>query len=151
MLFVPSAKTASGPVTPLDPVTVDHFKCYRAKGARTRVSGVEVRDQFGTIILDVKRPFRLCAPVDKNSEGTIDPDSYLMCYEVRIGSASPGFTPAGHIFINNQFGDDSFESFRVRELCVPSVVLQPDNLTRSVGDAEEAPPPSPESVHPLGP
>jgi hypothetical protein len=40
---------------------------------------------------------------------------------VKIRSSS-GFTPTGLVFVNNQFGPDSFRSFRTRELCVPSVV-----------------------------
>ena len=121
MLLVPSAKNLSAPPPPLVSNALDHFECYRTQGGRARVDDVKINDEFGTIIVDVKRPARLCAPVDKNGEGILDPTEHLMCYEVRLTSASV-FTPAGQVFINNQFGADSFQGFRPRELCVPSSV-----------------------------
>ena len=82
---------------------------------------MKIDDEFGTIIVDVKRPVRLCVPVDKNGEGIPDPTQHLMCYEVRPTSSSV-FTSAGPVFINNQFGADSFQASRTRELCVPASV-----------------------------
>jgi hypothetical protein len=91
------------------------------EGARFRLSGVTIADEFGSIVVDIKRPRRLCVPAVKNDEGPlVDAVSHLMCYEVRLAATSP-FTPAGTIFVNNQFGDDQFGGFRTRELCVPSL------------------------------
>jgi hypothetical protein len=119
-ILVPSAKTLTPPVVPIVP-SIEHFKCYRVEGARFRQSGVTIEDEFGSIVVDIKRPRRLCVPAIKNEEGSlVDAVSHLMCYEVRIEGTSP-FAPAGTIFVNNQFGDDQFNSFRTRELCVPSL------------------------------
>jgi hypothetical protein len=119
-ILVPSAKTLTPPVVPIVP-SIEHFKCYRVEGARFRRSGVTIEDEFGSIVVDIKRPRRLCVPAIKNDEGPlVDAVSHLMCYEVRIGGTSP-FAPAGTVFVNNQFGDDQFNSFRTRELCVPSL------------------------------
>jgi hypothetical protein len=119
-MMVPSLKSQSQPPTPT-PFLLDHFKCYRVKGARFRRAGVTIKDQFGTIVVDIKRPRRLCVPAEKNNEGgPINPVDHLMCYEVRLAASSPPFMSAGQIFINNQFGPDMFDAFRPTELCVPS-------------------------------
>jgi hypothetical protein len=114
-LFVPSAKSLTA--TPPLPASflVDHFKCYRVRGARFRRSGVSVETQFGPMTVDVKRPLRLCAPVDKNGEGVNDPANHLMCYQVRKGTRGPK-----QVFVTNQFGADSYPVLGPRELCVPS-------------------------------
>ena len=120
-MMVPSLKSRTQQPTPA-PFLLDHFKCYRVKGARFRRAGVTIQDQFGTILVDIKRPRRLCVPAEKNNGGgPINPRDHLMCYEIRRAKGSP-FTPAGQIFINNQFGPDTFEAFRPTELCAPSLV-----------------------------
>jgi hypothetical protein len=124
MLLVPSAKSLSEPPAPLAN-TPDHYECYDTKGGQTRVNGVTIEDEFGTMIVDLKRPSQLCIPADKNGEGISDPADHLMCYEVRLTTSSP-FTAAGAVFVDNQFGPDAFEAFRPRELCVPASVTLND-------------------------
>jgi hypothetical protein len=128
LLLVPSAKSQIGAPPPLVDSTLDHFACYRTHGGRAHVKQVEITDEFGSIGVDVKQPARLCVPVSKNGESVIDPVTHLMCYEVRI--ASSAFAPAGPIFIDNQFGPDTLDSFRTTELCVPSL-LNPGTTTMS--------------------
>jgi hypothetical protein len=95
------------------------------KGARTRVAGLEVVDQFGTLRVDVKKPARLCTAVDKRGEGIIDPAANLMCYTVRTSKGAPTFRgPSGSVYVDNQFGADAFVVNHARELCVPSLVNQ---------------------------
>ena len=119
-LLVPSTKTHNS-VPPPPSTTLDHFKCYRVKG-KFRRAGITVADQFGSpsIVVDVKRPRRLCVPVNKNGEGIFDSADHLMCYQVRLARTSPPFTAAGQIFVNNQFGIDVLNAVRPTELCVPS-------------------------------
>jgi hypothetical protein len=119
LVLVPSAKSLAGPPGPLSPPVIEHFKCYKVKGARVEAS-VTVRDQFTTQRLDVKKPLKLCVPADKNGEGIFDASQNLMCYKVRAASPAERFTGAGTVFVNNQFGDDSFGVYRPTELCVPS-------------------------------
>jgi hypothetical protein len=121
LLLLPSAKSLSGPPPPLGDDSFDHFLCYQTRGGQTQVNNVHIDDEFGTIIVDVKQPVRLCVPVDKNGEGIPDPTAYLMCYQVRIDSSS-AFTPAGQVIVNNQFGPDGFQSYKTTELCIPSLL-----------------------------
>jgi hypothetical protein len=43
-----------------------------------------------------------------------------MCYETRL-RATTTFHPPFSVFIDNQFGPDSLNSFRPTELCVPAL------------------------------
>jgi len=58
--------------------------------------------------------------VHPSTSPLVDAVSHLMCDKVPLTGTSP-FAPAGTVFVNNQFGDDQFNSFRTRELCVPSL------------------------------
>jgi hypothetical protein len=123
-LFVPTAKDLTSPPSPLANPAVDHLKCYKVAKAKQRVTGVDVVDQFGHIVLDVKKPFRLCIPVDKNGEGILDPTQNLLCYKIRQTS-SPFFRGLSPVFINNQFEASQTSVDHLRELCVPSQVVFP--------------------------
>ena len=121
-LLVPTAKSLDAK-PPLLTTPLDHYKCYRVAGARSiQKKKFELNDQFGTVIVDVKNPLHLCAPVDKNEEGIVDPSTYLMCYQTRLAGPLPKPTK---VFTNNQFGDDEFGIFGPRDLCVPSSVTLP--------------------------
>lgn len=124
LLLVPSAKSLTGPPPPLDPVTVDHFQCYRITRARTRVKGLPVVDQLGSLNVDVKRPRRLCVPVDKNGEtpGAGQHAAVLTCYDSRVASSSLPFVGPHQLFVANQFGDVALNRLRPAELCVPSTL-----------------------------
>jgi Tol biopolymer transport system component len=124
LLLVPSAKSLTGPPPPLDPETVDHFQCYRITRARTRVKGIPVVDQLGDLIVDVKRPRRLCVPVNKNNESPDAPQhaSVLTCYDSRPATSSLPFVGPHQLFVANQFGEARLERLRPSELCVPSTL-----------------------------
>jgi len=123
-LMVPSAKQFGVPPGPIANPTLDHYKCYRVRGARTSVPGLTIEDQFGIpLAVDVKRPRRLCVPVDKNNEGIQDRDGNLMCYRVKT---RPRRLFAGvPFFIDNQFEQEEILLSGPRELCVPSVTVLP--------------------------
>jgi hypothetical protein len=95
---------------------IDHYKCYRVRGARFRQNGVSVETQFGSLTVDIKRLLHLCAPVDKNDEGIADQDSHLLCYQIR----GPRPTVPDSVFTTDQFGSDEMALYGVRELCVPA-------------------------------
>ena len=67
-------------------------------------------------------------PVIKNNEAPlIDPNTLMLCYELRLATHDKPYEAAGAIHVNNQFGDDqTFGSFRTRELCVPSEAAPPN-------------------------
>ncbi len=123
LLLVPSAESLDGPTSPLDPVTVDHFQCYRITHARTRVKNVPIVDRLGALGIDVKRPRRLCVPVDVKGEtpGAESHAAALTCYDSRVTSSSLPFVGPRELFVANRFGSLRLERLRPAELCLPSV------------------------------
>lgn len=68
------------------------------------------------------KPYRLCAPVDKDGEtpGAETHADHLLCYKTkhpRFGSQS--------VFLANQFHQIEPEMLRMTELCVPSIKTLP--------------------------
>lgn len=143
-LLVPTAKNLTGvPDAPLRPA-VDHFLCHLVQAPRGQppfapIPGVRVEDQFGTRLVDVLAPTRLCAPADKNGEAPDAPAhaEHLLCYAVQLSPlviqlpdgvegppdaiAPPFVSPAAALYTNNQFGPETMEAVDVEELCVPSL------------------------------
>jgi hypothetical protein len=120
-MLVPTAKSVTGPAVPLDQ-PIDHYKCYKVSGAKTKVPGIAITDQFGSIVVDVKKPLHLCLPAIKNDEGPlIDPATALMCY--KVNGLPQVIRPV--LQTSNQFGPDQFDFFGPRDLCVPSTVTIP--------------------------
>jgi hypothetical protein len=118
-LLVPTAKSLVGPPnTP--PAAIDHFKCYRLATAKTRASDLAVTDQFGSIVVDVKKPLHLCLAASKNGEPVPTPGASLMCYQVR--GTRPA-APPPLIYTGNQFGPDHYGFYGPRDLCLPSTVV----------------------------
>jgi hypothetical protein len=124
LLLVPSAKSLTGPPPPLDPEPMDHFQCYRITRVRHPVKGVEVVDQLGSPTIDLKRPRRLCVPVNKNDEapGAEQHGAVLTCYDSRAALSSLPFQGPEQLFVANQFGEARLERLRPAELCVPSTL-----------------------------
>jgi hypothetical protein len=122
-LLVPSAKSLVGPPPPLGTPVVDHFKCYIVKGAKQRVSGVEVEDEFGSLTEDLKKPYRLCVGVDVNGGGVLDPTAALLCYKLHLAQGTPPFFgPPGPVFVNDEFQATEYTVHHEREFCVPATV-----------------------------
>jgi hypothetical protein len=123
-LQVPTAKSPTAPPVPPSTPVVDHFQCYKVKSAArfTPVVGVTLEDQFGTMTVDVKKPRRLCAPVDKNGEapGAESHTAWLMCYLVKQRSL-PRFAPVRGLYVANQFGAERLDAKKAAELCVPAL------------------------------
>jgi hypothetical protein len=120
-MMVPTAKSLTGPPAPLDR-PIDHYKCYKVGGAKLKRSGLMVTDQFGDIVVDIKKPLHLCLPAIKEHEGPlVDPGTALMCY--KVNGLPPAVLPEVHTL--NQFGPDTFDIFGPRDFCVPSTVTIP--------------------------
>ena len=121
-LMVPSAKSLTGPPGAIAPA-IDHFKCYKVARTRFRQGGIAIHDQFTTMSVDIKKPFRLCLPVDKEGEGIMNPERQLLCYKVKITPGTPKFKGVeGNVWVDNQLGPDVFRVFRPTELCVPATL-----------------------------
>ena len=118
-MLVPASKSQVAPPGPLVNPAVDHYKCYKVRKAKTRVSGIALTDQFGSLLFDVKKPIRYCVAADKNGEGIRDRSAALMCYKGRQSSL-PRFRGIEPIYIEDQFGAATTSVDHLRELCVPS-------------------------------
>jgi hypothetical protein len=117
-LLIPTAKSLVAPPGPLA-APIDHFKCYRLSTARTRASGLAVTDQFGSIVVDVKKPLHLCLAASTDGAPVPDPGASLMCYQVR---GSRPAAPPPLVFTHDMFGPDQYGFFGPRDLCFPSTV-----------------------------
>jgi len=122
-LLVPSAKSLLAPPTAPAAPAVDHFSCYKVKGARgaarfVPVPNALVSDQFGTFVVTVKKPKRLCAPADKNGEspGAETHAAHLLCYQVK----APKLAPMSPVYAADQFGLLTLSVSSATELCVPA-------------------------------
>jgi hypothetical protein len=124
-LLVPTNK-GLGSAPPAVSGTVDHYTCYKVKitaGAPKFPKGVQatVATQFETRLYEVKKPKRLCAPVDKNGEGVTSTLAHLMCYQVRAATGQPKHARVvGVIHTLNQFGAGRLDTLKEDELCVPA-------------------------------
>lgn len=87
---------------------LDHFLCYDAvldKKSKFKQRNVTLDDQFEERTFLVKKPERLCNPVDKNDEGIADPDTHLVAYTLRPDDVIIDQTVA----ISNQFHSEGNE------------------------------------------
>jgi len=105
-------------------IGLDHFQCYHVVGGKTRVDDLDVTDQFGALVLDVKRPFRLCIATSKNDEPIADASAALSCYRIR--QEKPRFPGRDPVFVHDQFGAREIAVKRPTELCVPATVVLED-------------------------
>jgi hypothetical protein len=127
-LLVPASKSLIGPVFAPDNSThnVDNFLCYRIEvnegtAPYEPILGVRLADQVEEKLVYIRKPTRLCIPVDMNGEGIKNPDNHLMCYSVRRAKGEPEHEPIDGIFVNEQFGPGQVDiETEERELCVPS-------------------------------
>ena len=125
-LKVPTAKSLTAPPAEPSSPLIDHFQCYGVKVSSDTPSfasqSVTIQDQFGAFTATLKRPRRLCVPVNKRNEspGAENHPDDLLCYSLRQTS-EPRFTKVTPLFVNNQFGPLTIDARRPRELCVPAV------------------------------
>jgi hypothetical protein len=129
LTLVPTAKNG----VPLPPDTIDHYQCYRVKrsagAAKFTPRTATMDDQLESVTITLKRPFRLCAPTDKNHEDPTAPfhPDHLLCYKT---ASSPRFGSAS-VSLDNQFGPDQATLIHRRELCVPALKNPTTTTTNS--------------------
>jgi hypothetical protein len=120
-LLVPSAKSLSAPPPPLSPsVLLDHFECYRVRGAGPKKSrSITMQDQFVTAGERIMQLQQLCVPVGENGGGITNPALKLTCYRTKY--TGPRFRgPGTPVFVNDEFGSATIQSSHGEELCLPS-------------------------------
>jgi hypothetical protein len=127
-LLVPAAKSLTGPVSGPDNTAhdVDHFQCYTVKvhagTPKFQPRQVTVDDQFtdGAKVFTLKKPTRLCNPVDKNGEGIKNDDGHLLCYQATPVSGQATHVKRVGVHVGDQFGAEQLDTVKEEELCVPS-------------------------------
>ncbi len=82
---------------------------------------VALQDQFGTFFdVEVEKPTQLGTPTNKNSEGILNEESRLTCYEVKQASGTAKL-PKYVAQILNQFGDLTLQlGSKPKTLCLPA-------------------------------
>lgn len=120
-ILVPTTKSLTS--TPPDaPTDLDHLKCYKVKGGRLRVKDLDVRTQFASLRLDIKRPVHLCVAAARGAGDIQRPDAAFMCYQTRPAASRPIFRGPDVVYTTSQVESDAFGIFGPRELCVPATL-----------------------------
>ena len=133
MLLVPSSKDHDTIPDELDPIEINYFKCYDAKVSKHTPEfekrTVNLNDQFthDPIAMEVKKIETLCSPVDKNNEGTVNDENFVMCYDLKTIKGEPKFKKM-NVFINNQFGSEELKVKKPNLLCVPSSIVHTPSI-----------------------
>lgn len=98
--------------------TVDHYTCYQGRDLRNPKFvplTVFLADQFILAIADVIKLKYVCAPVDKNGGGIINPAVHLCAYQLKGVS----LVPRPQVQVNSQFQASQFEVKKQKLLLVP--------------------------------
>ncbi len=125
--LVPTAVDLDAPPAAPVPPGPGRFACYKVKATRgtprfVPVTGVTVRDQLGTLTVQLRRPSRICAPLDLAGDDPGAParDERLLCYQARVVSGTPRFARRSGLFASNAFGSERLDATQLAEVCVPS-------------------------------
>jgi hypothetical protein len=111
----PTNKNGEGIVDP-----TDHLVGYRTKAPKTTTQfNQTVVDQFGTLILDVKKPDDLLVPSSKAGVAQQPPLDHFQCYRVKKSRGAPKFVKKT-ASITNQFETVTLTLVKPRLLCAPA-------------------------------
>jgi hypothetical protein len=125
---------AQSPCGALVDQCLDDFTCYKTTAPFPDPVTLSLADQFEEASAVVVRPTALCAPTDKNNEGTLDPDTHLAFYRIR--AQTPEHIQRSTIRVTNQLGDLWVDTTAPAALLVPTAK-----------DLNSLPPPPNPSVH----
>ncbi len=121
-VLIPSAKSLVGPPSPLDPAGVDHYRCYRTRGATER-GDITVVDDQGTYTVKKRQPQRLCLAAAADGGSILDPSTHLLCYRI---VTDPRRGPRGDLYhLRNELGAFALKTRRTAEVCLRSTVTLP--------------------------
>jgi hypothetical protein len=147
LLLVPSSKGINPPPA-LDPLDIDHFKCYSVRASKRNVCErdpsricktdldcgedgscvpmfskrtVNLEDQFQEQVFVVVKPTRLCAPAQKKDEQMVDPKGTEGTHLMCYKVKGAIRHTSKKVYVNNQFGPEQLYYTLIEdELCVPS-------------------------------
>jgi hypothetical protein len=117
---------ASPPVAPVPPGP-GSFSCYKvgiAPGTPkfVPVPALTIRDVLGELKVDLRRPTRLCTPLDLAGSDPEAParDERLLCYQVKPSPSAPRFARRNGLFASNALGEERLDALKLAEVCLPS-------------------------------
>jgi hypothetical protein len=141
LAFAPLASAQQGPFELPD----DHFLCYKGKtvkGDLVLPTGLQVNltDQFeADRDYDVRKPWGICNPADKEGEGMVDPDTHLTQYQLRAADGEPKHVPQANVRVFNQFGNIWVDTIKEDRILLPATkdaaggpVVEPINDSHNV-------------------
>jgi hypothetical protein len=122
-LVAAGSAAAQTPCTPPLDACLDDFTCYLtllSKGTTpfTPVDSVTLTDQFESMTGTVHKPLDICAPTDKNAEGTLDEDTHLSVY--KLARLTPRHIQRTALRVTNSLEEIRVDTLRVDSLLVPS-------------------------------
>ena len=98
---------------------LDHFKCWQVSDLKNpkfvRILSLPLDDQFAFENVEVKKPFLICAPADKDGSGINDPDTHQCCYKIKGAKLAPPVD----VEITDQFGTLQLAVKKPKFLCQP--------------------------------
>ncbi len=102
---------------------LDAFKCYKAKDLKdlkfeAQIAGLTDQFVVNDGDFEVKKPFLLCNPTDKNGEGINNLHDHLTCYKIKGPKLDSALRP--QVEVTDQFGTLQLEATKPFLLCVPS-------------------------------
>ena len=103
----------------------DHYLGYDVKETKGTQKfdkrEVDLTDQFGSGVFEVKKPKRLYNSVDKNGEGISDLITHLVGYKISTEDDEEEDEVIANVLVTNQFGDITLDVEEAKFLLVPSV------------------------------
>jgi hypothetical protein len=99
--------------------SIADFNCYKVRDLRNPrfvpKKGVSLEDQFGTTIVDVKRPYLLCAPASRDGGPAPDEATHMCCYRTRAAQ----LPDAAQARTTDGFGNLTVQVRRSTLTCLP--------------------------------
>jgi hypothetical protein len=118
-LCAPALVDGAGGALPLD-----HFTCYRARGAGFPRRTVRVDDGLDDKQTVVLTPYLVCSAADVDGAGTVDPSNETVCYKIKDAAGQPRFARRD-VAIDDGLGPQTVSLRRPSTLCVPATVAVP--------------------------
>jgi hypothetical protein len=97
---------------------LDHFQCWQVKDLKNpkfEKRDSDLTDQFAAGTVEVKKPFLICTPADKDGLGINNPTTHQCCYKIK----GTKLDPPTNVEIEDQFGTLELEVKKAKFLCQP--------------------------------
>jgi hypothetical protein len=102
-------------------IILDHYRCYQGKDLKTPAFVKRTVDTVDQITagetVDVQKVKFVCVPVEMNGEAIVDPDTHVICYQVKAAVLEP--RPS--VEVSTQLQLSQFALKKPKLLCLPGV------------------------------